>query len=291
MAPTVEIQERIDKCQRILDSDPNSQIFAALAEAYRRQGDLEKAFRICQSGLKIHPSYGSAHVVMAKINLDRRMYDWAEVEARKAAELDGWTRATELLLAEIHIYKGDYEGAVKLLKQLTKGDPDSVQIQRLLHIAEQLPRPGESQEQSATASAPPDQSGAVAYEQETPQGLGPAQTIGGIGSLLSQAIGIPGVDGALFVNAEGLIAESQWTLGQDANLYAATLCEIGNRLHDDLMAASWGHVRTVLVETSDRIFYLVRRADGLLVFVVDDGTNLGGLRLRLQNLLDSSLQE
>ena len=87
MTTTVDIQDRISKCQKILETDPNSQIFAALAEAYRRNGDLDKAFRICQNGLKIHPSYGSAHVVMAKINLDRRLYDWAEIEAKKAAEL------------------------------------------------------------------------------------------------------------------------------------------------------------------------------------------------------------
>ena len=86
MINAVEIDERIGKCQKILDVDPNSQIFAALAEAYRKKGELEKAFRVCQNGLRIHPSYGSAHVVMAKINLDRGLYDWAEIEANKAAE-------------------------------------------------------------------------------------------------------------------------------------------------------------------------------------------------------------
>ena len=63
-----EIEDRIAKCNKLLDANPNSQIFAALAEAYRKKGELDKAFRICQGGLRIHPSYGSAHVVMAKIN-------------------------------------------------------------------------------------------------------------------------------------------------------------------------------------------------------------------------------
>ena len=103
MASLLELDDRISKCEKILDSDPNSQIFAALADAYRKKGDLEKSFRTCQNGLRIHPSYGSAHVIMAKVNLDRGLYDWAEIEAEKAVEIDGRTRSIELLLAEIYI--------------------------------------------------------------------------------------------------------------------------------------------------------------------------------------------
>ncbi len=105
MAAFTELDERIEKCQRLLEADPNSQIFAALAEACRKKGDLDLAFRICKNGLKVHNNYGSAHVVMAKINLDRGLYDWAEIEAKRASELDGKTRTIDLLLAEIYIYK------------------------------------------------------------------------------------------------------------------------------------------------------------------------------------------
>ncbi|MFQ5499976.1 MAG: tetratricopeptide repeat protein, partial [Candidatus Zixiibacteriota bacterium] len=139
MTDLAQLDERIAKCRKILDLDPNSQIFAALAEAHRKRGDLDDAFRICQNGLRIHPSYGSAHVVMAKVNLDRGLYDWAEVEGEKAAKLDGRTRAIELLLAEIFIYKGEYPKAVALLTKLHDADPDNDQIQKLLDIAQKLP--------------------------------------------------------------------------------------------------------------------------------------------------------
>ena len=139
MTVAVEIEDRIIKCRKILESDPNSQIFAALAEAYRKKGELDKAFRICQGGLRIHPSYGSAHVIMAKINLDRGLYDWAEAEVNKAAEIDGRSRAIDLLLAEIYLFKGDYKSSVKLLNRLLQVDPENLQIKKLLDIALKIP--------------------------------------------------------------------------------------------------------------------------------------------------------
>ena len=102
-----EIEDRISKCNKLLDANPNSQIFAALAEAYRKKGDLDLAFRICQEGLRIHPDYGSAHMVMARINVDKGMFDWAEIEVRKTIDIEGNSHTTDLLLAEIYINKND----------------------------------------------------------------------------------------------------------------------------------------------------------------------------------------
>jgi predicted regulator of Ras-like GTPase activity (Roadblock/LC7/MglB family) len=278
---TVEIGDRIAKCQKILDADPNSQIFAALAEAYRRSGDLEKAFRVCQNGLKIHPSYGSAHVVMAKINLDRRLYDWAEIEARKAAELDGWTRATELLLAEIHIYKGEFVEALRLLKKLHAADPTNTQTKKLLEIARQLPQqqaagirsqpepPAESE--SDQSAAPPPPAAPPAPERRA--------------DLLARSLSIPGVEGAVFVNAEGLLVDSQWTLDLDASICSAVMAEIGNRVNSELASSVFGAVNTVWIETGGPTFLVIRGDDGFYLFAGDATANLGALRMKLEGLL------
>lgn len=284
MINAVEIDERISKCQKILDVDPNSQIFAALAEAYRKKGEFEKAFRVCQNGLRIHPSYGSAHVVMAKINLDRRLYDWAEIEAKKAAEIDGLTRTIELLLAEIYIYKGEFAQAVKLLKKLNDADPNNDQIKRLLEIAQKIP-----EEQTLAAEEAQSESGDKSGQTDevlvTDDRAGATNL--GVRDVVEQALKIGGVQGALLVNFEGLIVDSEWRLAMDSLLCSATLGDVSNLLSQDLVKSSFGNFYTVLIEAAAKTFYLVRVHNGLFLFVADSKANLGTIRMKVENLLVS----
>src|SRR3990172_13414629 len=111
MPASVQIEDRIEKCRRILEANPRSQIFAALGEAYRKKGDLERAYLVTKQGLEFHPDYGPAHIVMAKIYLDKRLYPEAEKELELATKLEGKTRATDKLLAEVWLKKGELEKA------------------------------------------------------------------------------------------------------------------------------------------------------------------------------------
>jgi predicted regulator of Ras-like GTPase activity (Roadblock/LC7/MglB family) len=283
MIDAVEIDERITKCRKILDVDPNSQIFAALAEAYRKKGELEKAFRVCQNGLRVHPSYGSAHVVMAKVNLDRGLYDWAEVEAKKAAEIDGLTRTIELLLSEIYIYKGEFKQAVTLLKKLSLADPNNTQIKRLLEIAQKIP-----EERSLAGRPPTEKADETTLQTDEVPVAEPAAPISlSVRDVIERAVKIRGVEGTLLVNLEGLIIDSEWSLSMDSSLCSATLSDASSILTQDLVKSRFGNFNAVLIETVDRTFYMVRVHDGLFLFVADDSANLGTLRMRVDNLLES----
>lgn len=284
---TADLDERIEKCNRILESDPNSQIFAALADALRKRGDFERAFRVCQNGLRIHPSYGSAHVVMAKINLDRGLYDWAEAEAKKAIELEGASRAIELLLAEIYIYKGEFNSAVKLLRKLNTADPANEQIKKLLEIALRIP-----QEQAASMAPerrplqstpmPVASEDRTIVEKHDRAHLSAKQ-------IVRQAMTIVDLQGAMFINAEGLAVEAEWTLTIDAATAAATMFELDKQLTHELLKSSFGQGRALLVECAGPVWYLVHVVNGAFLFVCDKRINLGTLRMRVANLTDRYL--
>lgn len=276
MTAVVELEDRIEKCQRLLETDPNSQIFAALAEAYRKRGELDKAFRVCQGGLKVHPSYASAHVVMAKINLDRGLYDWAEAEVRKAMDLEGTTRVNELLLAEVQIYQGEFESATRLLKKLHQTDSGNEHIKKLLDIASKLPA------EKARLSA------ASHSLQATPTVTPAAEDVRKLTSkeVLEQALSIPHVTGGLLVNNEGLVTDSEWNLALDPAVCSATMSEVHNFLTRELVKASFGRVQTLLIETGDPVFYLVRVERGMFIFQGTSGVNLGTLRMRISSLME-----
>lgn len=284
MTVTAEIKDRIVKCQKILEQDPNSQIFAALAEAYRKDGDLDKAFRVCQQGLKVHPSYGSAHVVMAKINMDRGMYDWAEAEVRKAVELEGTSRATELLLAEIHIYKGEFAAAIRLLKKLSQADPGNSQIKKLLDIAQRIPeeqqllrKQAEAEEKTIVVSS----AGPAPSAPAAP----PASSLS-IRGLLEEALAIDHVLGALYTNREGLVIEQEWTASIDAATCGATLAGVLNFLSKELMQAQFGEAQAMLIEANGAVFHVVRQHEKMFIFVGSNETNLGNLRLKVASLFE-----
>ena len=284
MISVTELDERIIKCREILDEDPNSQIFAALAETYRKKGELDKAFHICQNGLKLHSKYGAAHVVMAKINLDRGLYDWAEAEAQKAAEVDGRTRTIELLMAEISIYKGEFDAAIKMLKSLQQFDPNNSQIQKLLEIAHKIPEEQTKIIKGNKLSKSSNDKKSTVVDNNN-QNLIPEQVNLKSPDILEKAVSIPNVNGALFVNQEGLIIDFRWGMKLDQNICGAALVDMGHEMDEHLLNGSFGRMLSVLIETKDLVYYVIRNSNGAFIFVASADVNLGSLRLNIDKLM------
>lgn len=92
--------ELIEKYQILLQKDPKSQVFAPLAEAYRKMGLIEEAFRIAVRGVQFNPNFGGGRIALAKVFLDRDNVRAAQDELEKAVEL-----APENILA--HSLLGD----------------------------------------------------------------------------------------------------------------------------------------------------------------------------------------
>ncbi len=277
MVDLAEIEDRISKCNKLLDANPNSQIFAALAEAYRKKGELDQAFRVCQSGLRIHPNYGSAHMVMTRINIDKKMYDWAEIEVRKVIDLEGNSHATDLLLAEIYFNKNEMAQATKLLNELHNNDPSNKHVKDLLDIAkkhdaeaaieiEEEPVPPPEKEEKI---APEIKNDSVSYKELI-------ETISEIG----------GVEGALLINNDGLVAESKWIDNQKPDLFGALARDIEQTIQTQMDASVFGEYENVLIEGENLIINMIPLKNCLLLIKANSQINLGTLRLRMNALLE-----
>jgi predicted regulator of Ras-like GTPase activity (Roadblock/LC7/MglB family) len=293
MINMTDLEDRIVKCNKILEENPNSQIFAALAEAYRKKGDLDKAFRVCQNGLKVHPSYGSAHLVMAKINLDKGLYDWAEAEVEKAIEFDGVSRATELLLAEVYIYKGEFNKACRLLEKLHQDDPGNDHIVKLLDIARKIPleggrtpAPGTIGEPASrkTVQAAPVIPRATESLEDTVSSAANLPEIN-YKKLIKAIVSTPDVDGVLLINKDGLVVEAEWNVPGETDLVGALAMESAKLTSQQMEVTELGTLSSMMIETSDSLHYFAAVKGKLLAVVCTNKVNLGSLKLKLTSLL------
>ncbi|MFH1699984.1 MAG: roadblock/LC7 domain-containing protein [Candidatus Zixiibacteriota bacterium] len=290
------IDERIAKCSKILDENPGSQIFAALAEALRKKGDLDKAFRVCQNGLKIHPDYGSGHLVMAKINMDKGMYDWAEIEAMRAVELDGETRTNELLLSEIYIYKNEFNKACRLLEKLHESDPGNEQIKKLLEIARKIPLEQHNQPNSDySAPTPLVVNAGVSPASREREHSAPVQTMTqeappvksdlNYRQMLRTLVITPGIEGILLINNDGLVIESIWNVSGDTDLVGALAVETARFTTIQMREVGFGHLQSMMLETPKSLYYMVGIKGRLLTMICTESINLGSLKMKLSALL------
>jgi tetratricopeptide (TPR) repeat protein len=110
--------ELMERYQIILEKDPRSQVFAPLAEAYRKMGLIEEAFRICVRGVQYHPGFSGGRIALAKVLLDRDNVPGAAKELEKAIEVSPDNILAHQLLGEIYLAQKDAKLALRSWKMV-----------------------------------------------------------------------------------------------------------------------------------------------------------------------------
>lgn len=71
-----------------LKRNPNSILFARLADAYASIDRIDDAIHICEDGLRKHPYYVTGHYMISKCYLKKKQYDHAEKELKRVLLFD-----------------------------------------------------------------------------------------------------------------------------------------------------------------------------------------------------------
>jgi tetratricopeptide (TPR) repeat protein len=111
----VDITERY---QIMLEKDPRSQVFAPLAEAYRKMGLLEEAFRICVRGVQFHPNFAGGRLALAKVLMDRENIPGATTELEKVVELSPDNILAHQMLGELYLKQKNAKAALRSYKMV-----------------------------------------------------------------------------------------------------------------------------------------------------------------------------
>ena len=283
MANLLELEERIDKCQKILSDHPDSQIFAALAEAYRKKGEPDKAFEVCRNGLRNHPDYGAGHLIMAKINFDREMYSEAEKELLLAIRLDGRTRLTEQLLARIMIKRGEFKEAKNVVEKLLSTDKKNSTLKTLL---EEVQKSLKDEKKRGIVFTPSEE---THRNEEKPVKI--IEKNLPFSEALFSLTSLPSLIAALVIGDDGLVRDSRLKIDFDQENLGATGAQIFREIRENLPTINFGALNQFLLETEEMDFWAVKLKKYILLMVCRSEANLGFLKIQVDQILERLAEE
>jgi predicted regulator of Ras-like GTPase activity (Roadblock/LC7/MglB family) len=268
MPKSVELDERVEKCEGILTRNPDSFIFAALSDAYRKKGELAKAFSICNRGLKLHPDYGPGHLVMARINMERGMNAEAERELSLAIQADGKTRLTELLLAQLLMKKGQLKDARMSLEKLKAADPENQLLKDLLDKLKEQANLG-----------PPAVENMMAKERWQ------IEQIADFKDAVDYLKLLPFVQGALVVDQDGLVVEEKLNPQFNREILGAVAMTVFRCAEKGMSKIGFGELEQILVEIEKFKLWVVGLGGYRFALCCSAEVNLGALKIRMTELL------
>ncbi|WP_373997734.1 tetratricopeptide repeat protein [Bdellovibrio bacteriovorus] len=128
----------IEKYQQILEKDPNSQVFAPLAEAYREMGLLPEAKKTVTAGVQRHPQFVGGLVTYTKVMRDLGELNKALDAAKRATSLSPENILAHQLLAEVQLASKNPKEALKAFKMVLFLNPNSKSAQKAVQKLESL---------------------------------------------------------------------------------------------------------------------------------------------------------
>jgi len=127
--------EAIEKYQEILRQNPNSQVFAPLADAFLEKGLFLQAEELALRGTERHPQFASGFVVLGKIQLHAKKLGEAESSLRKAIQVSPQNILAHQLLGDVYLEQKKPLEALKAFKMVLFLNPHS---QRAKQAVEKL---------------------------------------------------------------------------------------------------------------------------------------------------------
>jgi predicted Zn-dependent protease len=112
--------------------DPNSRVFAPLAEAYRKAGMVTEAIEIAREGLRVHPHFVGGRVALARALFDDRQYQQVVDELREVIRDVPDNLVAQRLVAESCLMLGQVADALNAFKMLLYFSPQDSETARMV---------------------------------------------------------------------------------------------------------------------------------------------------------------
>lgn len=122
------ISPLIVKYEKSLEEDPRSRVFAPLAEAYRKVGLIDNAFKVLKKGLRYNPDYLFGYIALAQCYFDRGEYALVFSTLRPLISKNRDNIKVQKLFAEGAYLTGYKEEALDAYKYLLYLNPKDQEV-------------------------------------------------------------------------------------------------------------------------------------------------------------------
>lgn len=123
---------RLEELKKALTRDPASRQFLALADEYRRQGQVREAIGVLERGLAQNPSAVAGHVALGRLLQHGGRLDEALSSFNAALRLDPQNLVALRQIADVHLSRGDTVEAIKKLKLFRGLSPGDREVNELI---------------------------------------------------------------------------------------------------------------------------------------------------------------
>jgi tetratricopeptide (TPR) repeat protein len=116
--------------------DPGAPTFVNLADAYRRQGNLDGALRVCMRGLERRPDHAGAHALLARLYLEKGEREKAFDEWGVVLRLDPAHFEANRGMGFVRLERGDLLGARTYLERAAARRPGDALTREALELVD-----------------------------------------------------------------------------------------------------------------------------------------------------------
>ncbi|MFO8055692.1 MAG: tetratricopeptide repeat protein [bacterium] len=145
-----EEDPKLERYRKALEENPDSRYFAPLADALRKQGQIQEAIKIAEQGVKRNSRYESGLVVLAKSYLENDQLEEALQQFQLVTRLNPENVNAQKAIAEIYDNLGYHRQATQAYSTVTVLDPRDQNARQRLDLLEATAPPEPEQETPST---------------------------------------------------------------------------------------------------------------------------------------------
>ncbi len=147
-------QRDLEFLESRLKEQPDSMMFARLADYYLEMDRKSEAIALCEDGIKKHPYYATGHFVLGKSYLVSKMYEEAEKEFKRVLLFDPKYLAAHKLYGDLMREIGWENTCVASYKKILQIDPLEESAAEFLENNSEVDEPAASAPEAAPAFEP-----------------------------------------------------------------------------------------------------------------------------------------